>query len=35
MGKRNLIIYWVATGLLAVGMFSSGLQQLLHTKMDG
>jgi uncharacterized membrane protein len=32
MTKRNLIIYWVATGLLSFGMLVSGLQQLLHTK---
>ena len=32
MEKRNLIIYWVATGLLAVGMFSSGMAQIFHAK---
>jgi uncharacterized membrane protein len=32
MEKRNKIIYWIATGLLSVGMFASGLQQVLHTK---
>lgn len=32
MEKRNKIIYWVATGLMALGMFTSGLQQILHTK---
>jgi len=32
MEKRNNIIYWVATGLLAFGMLVSGLQQLFHTK---
>lgn len=32
MTKRNKIIYWVATVLLAVGMLSSGLQQVFHTK---
>ncbi len=32
MEKRNLIIYWAATGLLAVGMLGSGLAQIFHTK---
>ena len=32
MEKRNKIIYWVATGLLAFGMLASGLQQLFLTK---
>jgi uncharacterized membrane protein len=32
MEKRNKIIYWIATGLLSVGMFASGLQQVLHTQ---
>lgn len=32
MEKRNLIIYWIVTGLLAFGMFTSGLQQLFHSK---
>lgn len=32
MEKRNLIIYWIATVLLAFGMLGSGLQQLLHLK---
>jgi uncharacterized membrane protein len=32
MEKRNKIIYWIATGLLALGMFASGLQQVLHTQ---
>ena len=32
MEKRNKLIYWVATSLLALGMFSSGLQQVLHTQ---
>lgn len=30
MEKRNRIIYWVATGWLALGMVSTGLPQLLH-----
>ena len=33
MTKRNIIIYWVATTLLAIGMLSSGLQQIFHTKL--
>ena len=32
MKKRNKIIYWVATGLLAFGMVSQGFAQLLHTE---
>jgi uncharacterized membrane protein YphA (DoxX/SURF4 family) len=32
MTKRNKIIYWIATGLLAFGMLVSGLQQIFHTK---
>ena len=32
MEKRNKIIYWVATGLLSVGMFSSGIMQIMHVK---
>lgn len=32
MEKRNKIIYWIATSLLALGMFNSGLQQVLHTQ---
>jgi uncharacterized membrane protein len=32
MEKRNKIIYWVATALLAFGMTVSGLQQLLQGK---
>jgi len=32
MEKRNKIIYWVATALFTVGMFSSGLQQLFRSK---
>ena len=31
MTKRNKIIYWVATGLLAFGMLAQGLAQLIHT----
>jgi len=32
MEKRNKIIYWVATALLAFGMTVSGLQQLMQGK---
>ena len=32
MEKRNKLIYWIATGLLAFGMFTSGLQQIFHAK---
>lgn len=32
MEKRNKIIYWIATGLLAFGMLTSGLAQLFHSK---
>jgi uncharacterized membrane protein len=32
MEKRNLIIYWVATGLMSVGMLGSGIGQLLSAK---
>lgn len=28
--KRNKIIYWVATGFLALGMLAGGVQQLLQ-----
>jgi len=31
MEKRNLIIYWVATALLAFGMLASGIQQVMLT----
>lgn len=30
--KRNKIIYWLTTGLLAFGMTAQGVAQLLHTK---
>src|SRR5882757_5918107 len=32
MAKRNKIIYWVATGLLAFGMLQSGIFAVLRTK---
>jgi DoxX-like protein len=34
MTKRNKIIYWISTVWLALGMFSTGLVQLLHRKED-
>ena len=32
MEKRTKIIYWIATGLVAFGMISGGLAQVLHTQ---
>ncbi|HEU5147019.1 MAG TPA: DoxX family protein [Chryseosolibacter sp.] len=32
MSKRNKVIYWIATGWLALGMLSTGLVQLLQRK---
>src|ERR1700677_4348371 len=32
MEKRNKIIYWIATGLLAIGMLQSGIFAVLRTK---
>ena len=32
MEKRNKIIYWIATGLLALGMLTSSLQQVFRQK---
>ncbi len=32
MSKRNKIIYWIATGWLALGMLSTGIVQLLKIK---
>ena len=32
MSKRNKIIYWVATALLAIGMLQSGIFAVLRTK---
>jgi len=32
MEKRNKIIYWIATALLAFGMAASGIQQIIQTK---
>lgn len=34
MTKRNRIIYWVATGWLALGMLSTGVVQLLKMKEE-
>ena len=34
MTKRNKIIYWIATGWLALGMVSTGTVQLLKTKEE-
>ena len=32
MTKRNKIIYWIATSLLAIGMLQSGIFAVLRTK---
>ncbi len=32
MKNGKLVIYWVATGLLAIGMLGSGLSQIFHAK---
>ncbi len=34
MSKRNKIIYWIATGWLSLGMVSTGVVQLMHTKEE-
>lgn len=34
MSKRNKIIYWIATGWLALGMLSTGIVQLLKMKEE-
>ena len=34
MTKRNKVIYWIATGWLALGMVSTGIVQLLKTKEE-
>jgi len=34
MKKRDKIIYWIATGWLALGMISSGLVQLFKVKTE-
>ncbi len=35
MTKRNKIIYWIATLWLALGMFSTGMVQLLRLESEG
>jgi DoxX-like family len=35
MKKRNKIIYWIATIWLSLGMFSTGIVQLLRLKEQG
>jgi uncharacterized membrane protein len=32
MEKRNLIIYWIATILMSVGMMGTGIAQIIHAK---
>ncbi|MBB5397919.1 DoxX family protein [Mucilaginibacter sp. AK015] len=32
MKKRNLIVYWITTALVAIGMFGSGMAQIMQTK---
>ncbi len=32
MEKRNKIIYWIATGLLAIGMLQSGIFAVIRSK---
>jgi hypothetical protein len=32
MEKTKLIIYWITTGLVAIGMTGSGLAQIFHAK---
>ncbi|MBX2923158.1 MAG: DoxX family protein [Chitinophagaceae bacterium] len=34
MSKRNNIIYWIATGWLALGMTSTGIVQLIKMKEE-
>jgi hypothetical protein len=34
MSKRNKIIYWIATGWLALGMTSTGIVQLISMKEE-
>jgi len=35
MTKTQKIIYWVATIWLALGMFATGIQQILHMPVEG
>jgi uncharacterized membrane protein len=32
MGKSKLIIYWITTGLMSVGMLGSGIAQIIHAQ---
>ena len=32
MTKRNKIVYWIATSLLAIGMLQSGIFSILRTQ---
>ena len=32
MKKKNIVIYWISTGLMSVGMLGSGLAQIAHAK---
>ena len=34
MKKRNNIVYWIATGWLALGMVSTAIVQLLHNQKE-
>ena len=34
MTKRNKIIYWIATGWLALGMLSTGIVQIIQLKEE-
>ncbi|MBO9636358.1 MAG: DoxX family protein, partial [Chitinophagaceae bacterium] len=34
MTKRNKIIYWIATGWLALGMVSTAIVQLMHVPKE-
>lgn len=34
MAKRNKIIYWIATIWLSLGMFATGIVQLIRTKEE-
>ena len=33
MEKSKLVIYWIATGLMSVGMLSSGLEQIFQAQV--
>jgi uncharacterized membrane protein len=34
MTKRSEIVYWIVTGLLALGMLSGGIAQVFHVKVN-